>query len=78
VPTARRLATAALVGGACGLAAAFVFVIVYAITNLYLSGHSIKPSWFDAVAGVMLFVVAAGTALGMGVIAWRAPGSRSP
>jgi hypothetical protein len=56
---------------AAGVATAFVFVLVYAILNLYLSGHSIKPSWFDAVADVLLPLAAGGGSLATGAIVWR-------
>ena len=66
-----RVVTAALLAAASGVATAFGFVVVYAIANLYLSGHSIKPTWFDTAAGALLFVVAGAAALATGVTAWR-------
>jgi hypothetical protein len=71
-----RVVTTALLAAASGVAAAFGFVIVYAIANLYLSGHSIKPTWFDTAAGALLFVAAGGAALVTGAIAWRMHRSR--
>ena len=70
--TVKRLATSLMLGVAVGVATAFVFVIVYAIVDLYLSGHSMKPLWFDTAADVLLPLLFGGTALAAGVGAWRA------
>jgi hypothetical protein len=57
---------------ATGFGVALLYVIPYAIAELYLTGHSMKPPWFDLVAEVLLFVVAGGAALGVGLVVWRA------
>jgi hypothetical protein len=67
----QRGMTAVAAGVAAGVVTAFMFVLLYAIANLYLSGHSIKPSWFDAAADVLLPLSAGSAALLIGAIAWR-------
>lgn len=70
--TAKRALAATFVGLLSAIAAAFVYAVIYAIVSLYLSGHSMTPVWFDAVANVLLFGVAGGVGVGAGTVAWRA------
>lgn len=68
----KRIILAVVLGIAAGAASAVLYVIAYAIADLYLSGHGMKPTWFDGMADAGLPILVAAFALGFGVAGWRA------
>lgn len=61
--------------GLLGMLVAFgwclLFVLAYAITNLYLTGHSMKPRWFDTATDIALPVSALAVWAVTTIATWR-------
>jgi len=69
--TLKRGVVAIAVGGASACGTALFIAVGYAIADLYVSGHDIKPTWFDTAANALLVIVAVTTAVIAAVASWR-------
>jgi hypothetical protein len=69
-----RLAIAAAAGLALGAAVGILYLLAYVVGELYLSGHSLEPAWFERAAN-LLFGLVLLLAGGIGFAAgWRLTG----
>jgi hypothetical protein len=69
--TLKRGVLAIAVGGGSACGAALLIAVAYAIADLYVSGHDIKPAWFDAAANALVVIVAVAAAVIAVVASWR-------